>query len=152
MVIANIAMASFAETSAPAPEFEFATDRIIRRTRERLLAPAIFRKLSRFFRLEQPRAGATLPLILLVIAYILGTLTSWLQDRSVGAFDGGRAVLVFVAVFALWVVNWLHDNLFPVNLRNIVRNCESLAGVQAIEDWFKGFLADRKSTRLNSSH
>jgi hypothetical protein len=137
----QVLMAGFTEAATPDSDFDLTADRIIRRTRERLLAPAIFGKLARFFRLEHRRPGATLPLVLLLVAYTLGTVTTRLEDRSGAVLDGGRAVLVFVCVFALWIVNWLHDSLFPVNVSNIVRNCESMAGVQAIEDWFKGFLS-----------
>jgi hypothetical protein len=134
-------MTGFAEIPSSVPEFELAADRIIRRTKERLLAPAIARKLSRHLRLENRNSGGTLPIALLLILYTLGTLATRLEERSAPTFDAGRALLAFVCVFALWVVNWLHDNLFPAHVRNVVRNCENSASVHAIEDWFNGFVS-----------
>src|SRR5690349_4772369 len=110
----------------------------------RIIARCIVGKLSKMFHLEQRWPNLSVPVVLLIILYMLGTGLAWLLSRRLIPWDTWRFVVAFVAALSLGIVSFLKDTVFDGNVESLLTSAADRVAFEKIEKWFNRFISWRQ--------
>lgn len=115
---------------------------LIDSTSVRLLANMIINSGIRILHLKDTTGSAlAVTAILSVLIYLATTLISRMFNHFAPLLIPSLAVASFVTALSLGVVKILHDNILPLNAKNLVSLALDGKGLVALHDWFQSFLS-----------